>query len=294
MKFWKYGYHLDLLLELTLPVNNSVVKSVLFCCEDELVIGTKSNSIILYNLLFSMTGYPRDAILCQPYLEQGVGGKVVCTLSLPQLNFYNAAPLMVAGTNGTFIFYDTIAKISIGQFALKDISLTSVAVNLSHYHQLCLGTLQGKVIHLKLEDNFEPQLLCETCVSKGAITHLSYSPAGNMLAAVSGSFLFILVEHFNEDLEEKVWVASEGIQVVDKNSQVTSVDWSVETLEGAHLVRVYTESDLAVTLASGKVDSDLFLAAVPETLFHRCLPPLLQCSWCMVQQTVCNEWSTHH
>jgi len=26
---------------------------------------------------------------------------------------------MVAGTNGTFIFYDTIAKISIGQFALK-------------------------------------------------------------------------------------------------------------------------------------------------------------------------------
>jgi len=70
-----------------------------------------------------------------------------------------------------------------------------------------------RVIHLKLEDNFEPQLLCETCVSKGAITHLSYSPAGNMLAAVSGSFLFILVEHFNEDLEEKVWVASERIQV---------------------------------------------------------------------------------
>jgi len=53
MKFWKYGYHLDLLLELMLPVNNSVVKSVLFCCEGNYASSFELFSIEVFILLWA-------------------------------------------------------------------------------------------------------------------------------------------------------------------------------------------------------------------------------------------------
>ncbi|XP_067943293.1 echinoderm microtubule-associated protein-like 2 [Watersipora subatra] len=263
---WKYGYHLDRIIDIGISLPSVSYGNSLLYFSDILLVGTATNSIMVHEIHCNSHGMPRNLMLFDHRYAQGVAGDIVSMATFHDKD--NPKLVICSGSSGDIILYDTERQEVVASTIIPDVMLTSMAVSASGVY-LLVGTQKGTVMlyQVEVKDEFVLKKVAVKTLSKSKVGLVSVSPKGSLISAVCHCTVYLLAWKEGEDNENELTQIGK-FKTPSYVGPVTLLDWSVETNNGSHILRLFSMSSLQTSLWDP-------LKMEMLTSLH----PLHSCSW---------------